>query len=79
MADLRKMEKSIHKNNEDVEPIVESLVNVVVKNEDDVIKEIASFIQEVKAKIEIIQSKNVAEGYLDTIRQLKSLKVEFTN
>ena len=78
LAELRRMEKNIHKNSGAREPIVENFVNIVVKNEDEVIKEIARFILKVGAKIEEIKSKNVAEGYLDRIRQLKSLKVDFT-
>lgn len=77
LADLRKMEKSIHKNSNARESIVESFVNIVVKNENEVIKEIARFIQKVEARMEEIKSKNVAEGYLDLIRKLKSLRVEF--
>ena len=76
LADLRKMEKSIHKNGNAEGYIVENFVNIVVKNEDEAIKEIAGFIQKVQAKIEEIKSKNVADGYLDIIRQLKSLKLE---
>ena len=78
LADLKKMEKNIHKNSEARNSIVENLVNIVVKNENETIKEIARFIQKVEARMEEIKSKNVAEGYLDRIRQLKSLKVDFT-
>ena len=78
LADLKKMEKNIHKNSEARNSIVENLVNIVVKNENETIKEIARFIQKVEARMEEIKSKNVAEGYLDMIRQLKSLKVDFT-
>jgi len=78
LAELRRMERNIHKNSGARETIVESFVNIVVKNEDEVIKEIARFILKVGAKIEEIRSKNVAEGYLERIRQLKSLKVDFT-
>ena len=78
LADLKKMEKNIHKNSEARNSIVENLINIVVKNENETIKEIARFIQEVEARMEEIKNKNVAEGYLDRIRQLKSLKVDFT-
>jgi len=78
LADLRKMEKNIHKNSEARSSIVENFINIVVKNENETIKEIARFIQKVGARMEEIKSKNVAEGYLDRIRQLKSLKVDFT-
>ena len=78
LADLRKMEKNIHKNSENRENIVDTLVNIVVKNEDNVVKEISQFIQRVNDKINEIKNKNVAEGYLDIIRELKNLKLDFT-
>ncbi|MBU90596.1 hypothetical protein CMO94_03550 [Candidatus Woesearchaeota archaeon] len=77
LADLRKMEKSIHKPNGDKELVVDNFVNIVVKNEDNTIKEASEFIQKIKNKIDEIKSKNVAEGYLDIIRELKGLKIEF--
>tara|TARA_B100000315_G_C14330446_1_gene475002 strand:- start:215 stop:607 length:393 start_codon:yes stop_codon:yes gene_type:complete len=77
LADLRKMEKSIHKPNGDKELVVDNFVNIIVKNEDNTIKEASEFIQKIKNKIDEIKSKNVAEGYLDIIRELKGLKIEF--
>jgi len=77
LMDLRKLEKNIHKNNEDNELIVDNYVNIVIKNEDSLIKEISLFIQNVGNKINEIKQKDVAEGYLDVIRELKNLKVEF--
>lgn len=77
LSDLRRMEKNIHQGSQNEESIVENFVNIVVKNEDKAIKEIARFIQRVEARMEEIKSKNVAEGYLDRIRELKNLKVEF--
>ena len=77
LADLRKMEKNIHRSSQNEEPIVENFVNIVVKNEGKAIKEIAKFIQKIEARMEEIKSKNAAEGYLERIRQLISLKVEF--
>ncbi|MCH8004212.1 MAG: hypothetical protein IH934_06305 [Nanoarchaeota archaeon] len=74
---LRKMEKNIHKDSENRELIVDNYVNIVIKNEDSLIKEISLFIQNVGNKINEIKQKDVAEGYLDVIRELKNLKVEF--
>ena len=76
LADLRKMETSIHKSSEARNSIAENLINIVVKNENETIKEIARFIQKIEIKMEEIKSKNVAEGHLDRIRQLKNLKLE---
>ncbi len=78
LADLRKMEKNMHKSNQN-ESIVESFVNIVVKDQDETIKEITRFIQKVAIKMEEIKSKNVAEGYLERIRQLKNLELEFAD
>ena len=77
LADLRKMEKDIHKNSENRENIVENFMNIVVKDEDNAIKEISKFIQKAKGKIDEIKKKTVAEGYLDMIRELKNLKLDF--
>ena len=77
LADLRKMEKNIHKSDENKELIVENYVNIVIKNEDYLINEISGFIQKIKNKIDEIKQKDVAEGYLDIIRELKNLKIDF--
>jgi len=76
LEDLRKLEKNIHKNNENKELIVDNFVNIVVKDEDNTIKEISQFIEKIKNKIDEIKSKNIAEGYLDIIRELKNLKLD---
>ena len=78
LVDLRKLEKNIHKNSENKELIVENYVNIIIKDEDNLVKEISGFIQKVKNKIDEIKQKDVAEGYLDIIRELKNLKVEFS-
>ena len=77
LMDLRKLEKNIHKNNENKELIVENYVNIIIKDEDNLVKEISGFIQKVKNKIDEIKQKDVAEGYLDIIRELKNLKIDF--
>jgi len=77
LMDLRKMEKNIHKDSENRELIVDNYVNIVIKNEDSLIKEISLFIQNVGNKINEIKQKDVADGYLDVIRELKNLEVEF--
>ena len=77
LMDLRKLEKNIHKNSENKELIVENYVNIIIKDEDNLVKEISGFIQKVKNKIDEIKQKDVAEGYLDIIRELKNLKVDF--
>lgn len=78
LTDLRKLEKNIHKINSHEGLIVDNYVNIVIENEDTLIKEVSGFIQKIKNKIEEIRQKNVAEGYLDMIRELKNLKAEFS-
>lgn len=77
LIDLRKMEKNIHKNSENKENIVDNYINIVIKDEDQLVDEIAGFILDVKKKIDEIKQKDVAEGYLDIIRELKNLEIEF--
>ena len=79
LTDLRKLEKNIHKNSENKELIVDNYVNIVVKNEEKLVREISDFIQKAKIKMDEIKQKNVADGYLDMIRDLKNLKVDFTH
>ena len=76
LIDLRKMEKEIHKIYEEGS-IMDNFVNVVIKDEDELIKEISGFIQRVGIKIEEINNKKEAEGYINIIRELKNMKLEF--
>ena len=76
LTELRKMTKEIHKDDKEG-TIIDNFVNIVVKNEEELQKEISKFIQKVNIKIEEINNKKEAEGYLDMIRELKSLKLEF--
>jgi len=77
LKDIRKLEKSIHKNGENNGSIVDNFVNIIITDEDSVLIEISDFIQKAKSRIDEIKTKNVAEGYLDMVRELKNLKVEF--
>jgi len=77
LIDLRKMEKSINEPYDNSEYIVDNYVNIVIKNEELLINEISNFIKKAKIKVDDIKNKNVADGYLDLVRELKNLKVEF--
>jgi len=79
LIDLRKMEKNIHKNIEGGEFVVDNHINIVIKNEEKLIKEISEYIQQISVKMEEIKQKSVADGYLDLIRELKNLKMDFTS
>ena len=76
LTDLRKLEKSINKS-ENKESIIENFMNIVIKEEDEVISKTSKFIHNIGIKIEEIKGKKDAEGYLDMIRELKSLKIDF--
>jgi len=79
LVDLRKMEKSINKGDGQAESIVDSFVNIVIKDEDDILKAISELVEKAGIKINEIKSKNVAEGYLDIVRELKNLKLELNH
>ena len=55
----------------------DNYVNIIIKDEDKVIKELSAFVQKVGNKINEIKDKEVAAGYVDIIRELKNLKIEF--
>ena len=76
ILEMRRIEKEIHKNDNEG-TIIDNYINIVVKDEDVLIKEISKFIQKVGIKMEEITNKKEAEGYLDKIREFKSLKLEF--
>ena len=78
LNDLRKMERNIHKSNDNAEAVVGDTLNIVVKNEEKLVEEISKFIQQIKVKMDEIKNKKVAEGYLNMIRKLKGLKLDFT-
>lgn len=77
LMELRKLEKNIHNGIENTDFAIGNTLNIVIKEEEKAAKEIARFIQKAKIKIDEIKSRKVAEGYLDVIRELKNLKIEF--
>ena len=76
VADLRRMEKNIHKVDEEKEFLPGEMVNIVMKDEDKALKAISQFIQQANFKVDRVKHKNDAVGYLDLIRDLKSLRLE---
>ena len=74
--DLRKLEKNIH-SDFDGENIIDNLVNIVVQNENEIVKSIAIFLADVSKSLEKIKNTNVASGYLDLIRGVKGKSLEF--
>ncbi|MDP3766234.1 MAG: hypothetical protein Q8R04_07010, partial [Nanoarchaeota archaeon] len=62
LSELIKMENQINRDEGPKKIIAGNLINIVVKDKDNLIKEIAGLIQQAKIKIDEIKSKNVAEG-----------------
>lgn len=77
VADLRKIEKNIHKVDEEKEFLPGEMVNIVMKDEDKAVRAIAQFIQQANSKVDRVKHKNDSSGYIDLIRDIKSLKLEF--
>ena len=50
----------------------ESLVNIVVKDQEKVLEQLSAFIQKLGSKLNKINEKKEVEGYLDVIRDLKA-------
>jgi len=76
LSDLRKMEKKIHKNDDDEKSVIDNFVNIVIEDEDELIRNIAKFIQKISTSLEDINKKKDAEGYLEMIRNIKTIKFE---
>ncbi len=78
-ADLKKIEKTIHGEGEKLEfrKELKNMVNIVMKDEDKVLDDIAQFIKQAKLQVDKLKNKHDAEGYLDMVRDLKDLKLEF--
>jgi len=76
LTGLRKMERNLHKDSENESITIENFVNIVIEDEDKLLEEISNFIQKVGIKINEINGKKEAEGYLDHIRELKNMKLE---
>lgn len=74
-ADLRRIEKKINKTEGD--SIIDTLINIVVKDEDKLLSEIPRFIQQLSIKLDEINDKKDADGYLDIVREFKSQSIEF--
>jgi hypothetical protein len=77
MENIKKLEKNIHESSENTDSILGSSLNIVIKNEDMLKREIPKFISLVKSKMDEIKKLKVAEGYLDLIREFKDMKLEF--
>src|SRR3989338_7942348 len=79
VADLKKIEKTIHGEGEKLEfrKEMKNMINIVLKGEDDTLDAIAQFIKQAKFQVDKLKNKHDAAGYLDMVRDLKDLKLEF--
>ena len=69
------MVKSAHKEQNSGD-VMDNYVNVVMKEEENLELNITKFFERINIKLEEIINKKDADGYLDMIRGLKSLKFE---
>jgi|TARA_B100002003_G_C13766828_1_gene380668 hypothetical protein len=74
--DLRKLEKKVH-SDFDGEKVIEDMVNIVLQEEDKIIRGISDFLSKISNSLEKIKNKNVASGYLDLIREVQGKSLEF--
>jgi len=78
VSDIRKTVKKLNKPKE-TESIIDNYINIVLENEDDIIQQTSKFIQQASLKMQAIDTKKEATGYLDSIRELKSLDLHFSD
>lgn len=73
--EIKKMEKNIHYELDD-DHILKSYVNVLVVEEDITIEKIIGFLSKVREQMTTIKTAKVADGYMDMIKNLQSMKLE---
>jgi hypothetical protein len=76
---IRRCERASNQKNEDIEAVMGEMINIVIKNEESVFEEISKFIKKARERVEKIKGKRDAVGYLDLIRDIKSLVIQFNN
>lgn len=74
--DIVNMEKNINKEF-DGEMLLENSVNVVVKNEENLVPKINEFLKNVSGGIEHVRASQTAEGYLDLVSKVNRMWMEF--
>jgi len=74
--DIINMEKNINKEFNG-EMLLENSVNVVVKNEENLVPKINEFLKTVSGGIEHVRASQTAEGYLDLVSKVNRMSLEF--
>jgi hypothetical protein len=77
LSDIRKLERKLNKDEGNGGTIIDNFINIVVKDEDILAAEILNFVNKLGSKLNEINQKKDAEGYLDMIRGVKALKLDF--
>lgn len=76
IKDIRKVETRLNAEF-DGKAVLDSYINIVIKNEDDVTEKLGFFMSKVFEKVRTIQNQSVADGYMNLISQVNSMKIEF--
>jgi acylphosphatase len=76
ITEIRTITKSTHQKF-DGEHFLDSTVNIVFMDEEEVTKKVAKFLTRVIDKVDQVQRLKVADGYLDAIARVRSMRLEF--
>lgn len=74
IAEVKKTVKSAHHRFEDRELL--DTIKVNVKNEKDLVKKIAHFLQQLRIKVERVRNMKIAEGYIDAVREVDRMVLQ---
>ena len=70
------LEKTIHSGFNERD-ILKSHVDIVVRNEDAVVRELTRFLMKADERVRIILKAKLADGYLNKIKELNRMSLEF--
>lgn len=73
---IRSLEKSRHQQF-DGESILDSVLNVLFEDEDKTLSRLTGFFSKLCDKVDAIRTSTHAEGYMDMINKVSSMKFEF--
>ncbi len=57
--------------------VLDNYTNIIIKNEEKITEKLTFFLSKVFEKIRMIQNQQVADGYMNLINQVNSMKQEF--
>ncbi len=76
IRDLRRVENSLNAEF-DGRAVLDSYINIMIKDEDKVTEMIAAFISKVFEKVKIIKNQTVADGYVSLINNVNCMRLDF--